>query len=407
MEGKYPWPTRGYPDLTSKKYVISVCYEIERIDNLQYSIENLVRLAKRDNNTVRPYLYVNPLQGKHIPAKPEEIMDMCKALAGMVNSAYPDDKLYVIGFAETATGIAAAVSHYLKNILYYQNTTREYREDEEYLFFTESHSHATDQTLRAAGIRGCIKRIDRIVFIDDEVTTGNTIHKLINVLKDKYVVPELNCSIVSILNSVPKERMELLKKSGIEFLFLSELPFEYKKDSIMGVEYEKNRNVDIDSCHAEYMNEIKFTSVINARNVLEYKEYDKESQRFASFIMKALDLEHYKDVLILGTEEFMYPAFCLGQLLMKNGLAEEVRIHATTRSPIMASGNNGYPLFSRYCIKSLYDDSRPTYVYNLRKYEKVIIVTDAMRREKGTSDIICALRNVGNEDIMLSRWVLK
>ena len=77
---------------------------------MRYSIDNLVRLAKRDNNTIRPYLYVNPLQGKHIPTKPEDAMGMCHALAEIVNVAYPNDKLYVIGFAETATGIASAIS---------------------------------------------------------------------------------------------------------------------------------------------------------------------------------------------------------------------------------------------------------------------------------------------------------
>lgn len=371
---------------------------------MQYSIEDLVRLAKRDNNTIRPYLYVNPLQGKHIPTKPEDAMGMCHALAEIVNAAYPDDKLYVIGFAETATGIASAVSHYLKKAEYYQNTTREYREDEEYLFFTESHSHATDQTLRAAGVEECIRTVDRIVFIDDEVTTGSTICKLINVLKTHYGIPDLKCSIVSILNSVPRERMELLRKSGIDFLYLSELPFEYKKDSIMDVEYDKNRDTVIDSDIKEDVSEIEFFSDTNARNVLEFKKYDDENRRFAEFVENALSSYKYRDILILGTEEFMYPAFCLGQLLMNDGRAEEVRIHATTRSPIIASGKENYPLFSRYCMKSLYDDSRSTYVYNLREYEKVIIVTDALSRKRGVSDLIRALKSEGNKDIMLSRW---
>lgn len=371
---------------------------------MQYSIEDLVRLAKRDNNTIRPYLYVNPLQGKHIPTKPEDAMGMCHALAEIVNAAYPEDKLYVIGFAETATGIASAVSHYLKKAEYYQNTTREYREDEEYLFFTESHSHATDQTLRAAGVEECIRTVDRIVFIDDEVTTGSTICKLINVLKTHYGIPDLKCSIVSILNSVPRERMELLRKSGIDFLYLSELPFEYKKDSIMDVEYDKNRDTVIDSDIKEDVSEIEFFSDTNARNVLEFKKYDDENRRFAEFVENALSSYKYRDILILGTEEFMYPAFCLGQLLMNDGRAEEVRIHATTRSPIIASGKENYPLFSRYCMKSLYDDSRSTYVYNLREYEKVIIVTDALSRKRGVSDLIRALKSEGNKDIMLSRW---
>lgn len=61
---------------------------------MQYSIDDLVRLAKRDNNNIRPYLYVNPIQGKHIPTDPEDTMMMCRTLANMVKAAYPSDKLF-------------------------------------------------------------------------------------------------------------------------------------------------------------------------------------------------------------------------------------------------------------------------------------------------------------------------
>ena len=77
---------------------------------MQYSADQLVLLAKRENNSIRPYLFVNPLQGKHIPANPKNTIEMCQALAVKINAAYPEDLLYVIGFAETATGIAACIT---------------------------------------------------------------------------------------------------------------------------------------------------------------------------------------------------------------------------------------------------------------------------------------------------------
>lgn len=187
---------------------------------MHYSVDSLVRLAKRDNNTIRPYLYVNPKQGKHIPTDPEDALEMCYELAKLVNNTYPNDRLYVIGFAETATGIAAAISHYLNNVIYYQNTTREYKDGEKYLFFTESHSHATDQMLRASNLRDCLASVDRVLFVDDEVTTGNTICKLINRIRKEFDVPNLKYSIASILNSVPRERLKLMEKDSIDCLFL-------------------------------------------------------------------------------------------------------------------------------------------------------------------------------------------
>lgn len=371
---------------------------------MQYSVDNLVRLAKRANNTIRPYLYVNPLQGKHIPTRPDDVMSMCRALAQTINTAYPDESLYVIGFAETATGIAAAISHFLNNVIYYQNTTREYQKDEDYIFFTESHSHATDQTLRAAKVGECLRAIDRIVFIDDEITTGNTIYKLIKAIKDRYSLADLNCSIVSILNSVTKERMDLLRKENIDFFYLSKLPYEYKIESILDIEYDKSRDVVVDIKSIATADELEFISHVNVRNVSEFKKYDEENRKFVDFVGKTMHKGHYADVLVLGTEEFMYPAFCLAQYLYDNNIAQEVRTHASTRSPIIVSGRDGYPLFSRYCIRSPYDSLRTTFVYNLRKYDKVIIVSDALRQNDELSDIIKAVKDVGNEDITIIRW---
>ena len=73
----------------------------------QYDIEDLVKVAKRDNNIIRPYLYVNPIQGKHIPCNPKDTIDLMKYMAGIIDSRYVGEKILVVGFAETATAIGA------------------------------------------------------------------------------------------------------------------------------------------------------------------------------------------------------------------------------------------------------------------------------------------------------------
>ncbi len=371
---------------------------------MQYSVDDLVRLAKRDNNNIRPYLYVNPIQGKHIPTNPEDTMMMCRTLANMVKEAYPSDRLFVIGFAETATGIAASVCHYLDNVIFYQNTTREHTENEEYLYFTESHSHATDQMLRTNGIGDCLEKVDRVVFIDDEVTTGNTICKLADILKEKYGTKEIKFSIVSILNSMTNLRVNQLEDEGIECLFISDLPFEYKKDSIMNVSYEEDRDTFCKSDKLLDVECVEFDTKINARKAVVFSDYEKETERYVSEIENNIGYERYSDILVLGTEECMYPALRLGEILNRDGAAEVVKVHATTRSPIIASGAEDYPLSHRYQIRSVYDKTRDTYVYNLRKYDKVIIVTDTANIEEGMSDLLTALRSVGNQNILVSRW---
>ena len=47
-----------------------------RNEEMVYTEQNLVRIAKRENNPKRTYLVVNRLQGKHIPVKPHDALAM-------------------------------------------------------------------------------------------------------------------------------------------------------------------------------------------------------------------------------------------------------------------------------------------------------------------------------------------
>lgn len=374
---------------------------------MQYTVDNLVKLARRENNTKRSYLYVNPIQGKHIPTDPIDALQMCKTLADIINNTYKDERLYVIGFAETATGIAAGISSYLNNVLYYQNTTREYRDGEEYLYFTESHSHAAEQMLRSSKIGDYIGNVDRIIFIDDEVTTGNTICKLINVFREKFGVDNIRYSIVSILNSMTNERINELKANGTECLFLSKIPHEYKKESITDITFDKERHIVVSADYEPELTEIIFNGVSNPRGILKFSDYENDVAKYADVIIKYMGMGHFDNVLLLGTEEFMYPTFAVGKLLINKGIAENVRIHSTTRSPVLASGRTDYPLYIRYQMRSLYDEDRTTYIYNLKRYDKVLILTDTQRCTRGLWDLCDALKSAGNDDITVIRCLYK
>ena len=373
----------------------------------QYHVKDLVRLAKRDNNSIRPYLYVNPKQGKHIPSDPGETMDMCKALAAKVNSAYPDDRIYVIGFAETATGVAAAISNYLDNIMYYQNTTREYKKEEKYLYFTESHSHAKDQMLRSTGIENCIGNIDRIIFVDDEVTTGSTICKLIESLKKNYNLNNVAFTIVSILNSMPDERKEELYSDGIDCVFLASIPFEYKKEEIIDVPALDEYHHIAENTSVSITGEISYESHFNPRGINTFSDYQNENESFADAIYQKLRHKRYSKFLVVGTEEFMYPTICVGKMLEDSGIAEQVRIHSTTRSPIVAGNFQNYPLKQRYQLRSFYEQGRKTFIYNLEEYDAVLILTDAEDYKQGLADLSSVLGSVGNSNIFFARWKYK
>ena len=99
----------------------------------------------------------------------------------------------------------------------------------------------------------------------------------------------------------------------------------------------------------------------------------------------------------------MYPALFVGERLEQ--LGNVVRCHATTRSPIAVSREEEYPLHKRYELVSLYEESRRTFLYDLEKYDRVWIVTDALNLcEKGVYTLLNALKTCGNEEIRLFRW---
>ena len=370
---------------------------------MQYKAEDLVKVAKRDNNSIRPYLYVNPKQGKHIPTDPSEIVNVCSKLAELINAKYPEEKLYVIGFAETATGIAAQTCHYLNNVEYYQNTTREYDSSANYLLFEESHSHATNQLLTLNNVKKSMVGVDRIVIVDDEITTGNTALKLINALKSEINDNSIKFSIVSILNSMSSMRISELKQIGIDCIFLASIPFEYKKDSIIHIDTDNSIHTITQSSIVNEVSEYEYYDAVNARRIASFNSYDDSIRNIAGSIVDSVVEDHYGEILLLGTEEFMYPAFCLGEMIKSEKLADAVKIHATTRSPIVASTEKGYPLFHRYQMRSPYDDFRTTYIYNLKKYDKVFILTDA-EGVCGINDLVSALESVGNKNISIIRW---
>lgn len=370
-----------------------------------FKTDDLIRIGKRENNAKRSYLYVNPIQGKHIPVSPTLALDLFSQLAKIVESRYSNESLLVIGFAETATAIGSAIAYKSKNCKYYLNTTREDIPDAEYLFFTESHSHATEQRLVINGIDTCLHDVSRIVFAEDEVTTGNTIVKLIRILQAKYPKENLQFGIISVLNSMSDQRLKELQSEGIVCDFLHRIPVQYRVDEINSHVYlplRKEPQMEVKSVIDDwklgaYWNSRMVSSVLHVRNCVD------------EFVQNVMEKYHpaddQNDILILGTEEFMFPGMLLGKEIEALHPDKVVRFHATTRSPIEVCNDGNYPLHNRMPLESVYGEGRRTFIYNLRKYDKVLVVSDAANTNtQGLLSIYAALEEFGNDNITLIRW---
>jgi len=375
---------------------------IKEVDGLSiYSIEELVTVAKRDNNTKRPYLYVNPIQGKHIPVTPSKPIDLFEYMGSILDERYPNEDILVIGFAETATAVGAGIACSAKNVKWCMQTTREKYEDAEYLFFTESHSHATEQSLITNNLAKIIGLVDRIVFAEDEVTTGNTIMKLINSIKVYFPNVSVKYTILSILNSMSDSRIDTLKNMDIDCLYVDKIPFEYKIDVIDEYEYIEFDNKTYEETTTP---DIFQVDCLNLRYVCNTYEYIESVERYVQKVISKCDLGSSNKILVLGTEEFMFPPLVVAKTIEELYPDKVVVYHATTRSPIMVSHSLGYPLHKRNVLMSLYDANRLTYVYNLTDYDMAIVLSDSKRIDKGAVKTICgALNKAGCKRIMIGR----
>lgn len=343
--------------------------------------EKYVKVCKRVNNTKRNYLVLNEAQCKHVPSKPARALKMFDDLAELVKDYKNEQRLLVVGFAETATAIGVEVAIQLN--CDYVNTTRESFEAE-FFNFTESHSHATEQKL----IKVDLNYYNHILFVEDEVTTGNTILNIIRKLSE--VNKNIKFSVASILNGMSKENFDKYEELGIDVHYLVKLD-----NSGFADEADKYQlNGDIYDMHNTEADTKMYFKLANTRKVTDTAKYNKDLEEICSNLACKDGVE---TVLVLGTEECMYPAIKIGAYL--EGLGFDVRSHSTTRSPIGVVSSSAYPLYTQLCLSSVYNQNRDTYLYNLRNYDAVYIISDTSFHNKGMSELILALRMFGNKNI--------
>ena len=353
-----------------------------------YTKENVIKIAKRNNNIKRSYLLVNPLQAKHVPVSPTKSLDMMNELGRILKEKYPKTRL-VIGFAETATAIGASVANCFENCIYVQTTREKMQAEDNCLIFAEEHSHAVEQKLSTANLRQALNNTDTVVFIDDEISTGKTLINIINQMRNEFdMLSSKQIVVASIINRVSEEKLEMLKSASIECEQLVKITHD-DYDSMLS---------ELDTIPPKKA-ESKFDSapmlfdrlpLQNPRRCVDISQYTNSCISVANSVINQIShrLHSAKRVLVLGTEECMYPALILGRELEKNYLECRVFCHATTRSPIEALNEGDYPIKNGYQIHSFYDNDRVTFLYNISSYDYVIVVTDAPCVNKnGINDI--------------------
>lgn len=346
----------------------------------EFTQADVLRLAKRINNPKRSYLLVNPLQAKHIPVKPSASLEMMHALGEMLAARYPETRL-VVGFAETATAIGAAVAECFPPDCVYMHTTREELPDvADWIVFQEEHSHATEQKLAANGFLEALEKTPTVLFIEDEISTGRTLRNMICQLRS-FLPEGRNVKMIaaSIINRMSAENEHALLASGIRCEALVRIPETDYTAMVDSIVVHPAQEVCTDGTSiAKTVQPDNSYTYADPRKSITIRAYRNGLQTIAAHAAEHIlpNLEAPSRILVLGTEECMYPALLLGEELEKRCSAQ-IFCHATTRSPIGISDTPDYPIANGYHLQSLYQHTRNTFIYNLISYDAAIIVSDA------------------------------
>lgn len=345
-----------------------------------YTKETTLRVAKRYRNAKRAYLLVNPLQAKHMPVSPTEALTMMRTLGAGLRQEFPGARL-VLGFAETATALGAAVASRLGPDCAFLTTTREAGEGPGWVRFLEEHSHAAEQKLWGGDLDALLQETDTVLFVDDEISTGKTLRNMVAQLTRRWpTLGEKTLVAASLLNRVTPEQEEALTDAGITCRCLVRLPQEDHTAQV--ADWTVTEAPPAVPQNLSFRQEtLPGEGLLDPRKTLRIGAYDRSCQALAEAMLSHVlePVDTLGKTLVLGTEECMYPALRLGEKLER--LGAKVYCHATTRSPIGLCDAPGYPIRSGWKLPSFYEEERTTYVYNLREYDTVIVVSDTKKTD--------------------------
>lgn len=455
-----------------------IAVDIQISENtFNFKLEDLFLMAGR-KNPKRAFLFVSKLLGKHISVNPKQAILTGRLIGLMIGEkigkikeinydiiakalkddnfsnealVYADSKLIslnkptlFVGFAETATALGNSVFAQFKgdNICYIHTTRDELLECRSAFNFEEEHSHAVSHFCYPLK-EEFLSKFERIVLVDDEITTGKTALNLIEAINKKY--PKKEYLVASILDWRSQEYIkrykDLEEKLGVKINVVSLLNGQAtcSSPSIQGmkINYENCSNKKIKHIHEEFYyidfpvikSEKSFTEINNGdvivrnyffkiNNCIEFtrilcneekKTYSyldfsgrfgiahnelKEIEKILSNLVNTMKPFDEK-VLVLGTEEFMYIPMVMSSLI------QGAKYQSTTRSPIYVGKDQEYAIKFAAKFNNPFDKGVINYVYNIGQdmYKEILFVTEREIDVKSKKELINLFYSVGIQKI--------
>jgi len=227
-----------------------------------------------------------------------------------------------------------------------------------------------------------IEKTDQVIFVDDEISTGKTLINMVEQLSAQFpMLKQKKMVAASIINRLSAVNEERLSQAGICSEYLVKLDAENYDKMVEQIQPASATNlIGVNLPGASYNDVCPVQRFLNPRKGLKIRRYEENCLQIAKSVIPHFQrsIKAGDKVLVLGTEECMFPVLILGRQI-EDELGTEVYCHATTRSPIGIADGDNYPIKTGYKLQSFYSASRETYIYNLARYDIVIVVTDAGR----------------------------
>jgi adenine/guanine phosphoribosyltransferase-like PRPP-binding protein len=383
----------------------------------------LASVAERDN-PLRRTLFVSLVLGKHVPVHPDlatlagvalgllyandprtsaavdALMSQDPALAGRLLrdvAACPANTppVTVIGFAETATGLAHAAAGALNATLCTQTTRMEIMGQSPILCFQERHSHAPSHTLYTSLER--IVHARDVLLVDDEVTTAQTALNLIRELR--FLIPAKKYVLATLIEHLGVDGRTRFAAEGaalgceLDAIALAPAPVHSPdRSSDARVRLQARRPArQTETAVIDLEVDARGTR-LDARLGLDEQQRAAVERlgRRAAHQLAALPYGMPKSYLGIG--EFLYLPMRIAALA-----GRDVRFWSTTRSPIRVRRRHGYPISSALRFRGPDFPDVPGYLYNLDSIvdDRVCVVFESGVQRSHATPLIDALSDAG------------